>query len=154
MRNNRFELFSVSVCQLVRSVTALKNQKMAKYGLKGTGASCLCYILESPNGLTAQELSKQGEIDKAQVSRCMSELIEKELAFLSGEEGKKYKRKYHLTARGEVVAKDIQNTSLLLQTAMSAGISDQDMEVFYRTLYRLCDNFDRMLAIEKANDEA
>lgn len=58
MRSSRFEIFSTSVGQLVKSVTALKSRKMAKYGLKGTGALCLCQILESESGLTATELRR------------------------------------------------------------------------------------------------
>lgn len=152
MRSNRFELFSTSVGQLVKAVTALKSRKMAKYGLKGTGALCLCQILESDGGLTANELSRRGEIDKAQVSRCMFELTGKGLVYLDERNGKKYKQKYRLTEHGTEVAKDVQRTSELLQSAVSDGISPEEMEAFYCTLYKLCDNFDRVLAMESAEE--
>lgn len=148
MRSNRFELFSTSVAQLVKAVTALKSRKMAKYGLKGTGALCLCQILESDGGLTATELGKRGEIDKAQVSRCMAELTDKGLVYLDEQNGRKYKQKYRLTEYGLVVAKDVQKTSELLQEAVSSGITQEELESFYRTLYKLCDNFDKILAEE------
>ncbi len=152
MRSNRFELFSTSVAQLVKAVTALKSRKMAKYGLKGTGALCLCQILESDGGLTATELGKRGEIDKAQVSRCMAELIDKGLVYLDEQNGRKYKQKYRLTEYGIVVAKDVQKTSELLQAAVSSGITQEELESFYRTLYKLCDNFDKILATQAVED--
>lgn len=146
MRSNRFEIFSTSVGQLVKSVTALKSRKMAKYGLKGTGALCLCQILESESGLTATELRRLGEIDKAQVSRCMNELSDKGLVYLDEQEGRKYKQKYRLTSYGDMVARDVQKTADLLQGAVQKGISQEELEAFYRTLYKLCDNFDEVLA--------
>lgn len=152
MKSNRFEIFSTSIGQLVKSVTALKSRKMAKYGLKGTGALCLCQILESESGLTANELCRLGEIDKAQVSRCMSELSEKGLVYSENEEGRKYKQKYRLTSYGEMVAQDVQKTASLLQGAVRKGISAEELESFYRTLYKLCDNFDEVLAREAEGD--
>ena len=153
MRSNRFEIFSTSVGQLVKSVTALKSRKMAKYGLKGTGALCLCQILESESGLTATELRRLGEIDKAQVSRCMNELSDKGLVYLDEQEGRKYKQKYRLTSYGDMVARDVQKTVDLLQGAVRKGISQEELEAFYRTLYKLCDNFDEVLANEAAGEK-
>lgn len=152
MRSNRFEIFSTSVGQLVKAVTALKSRKMAKYGLKGTGALCLCQILESDSGLTATELCRRGEIDKAQVSRCMNELTEKGLVYLEEQDGRKYKQKYRLTPYGEMVAHDVQRTAELLQNAVRKGISEEELEAFYRTLYKLCDNFDEVLSKEAAGE--
>ena len=152
MRSNRFEIFSTSVGQLVKAVTALKSRKMAKYGLKGTGALCLCQILESESGLTATELCRRGEIDKAQVSRCMNELSEKGLVHLEEQDGRKYKQKYRLTSYGEMVARDVQKTAELLQSAVRKGISEEELEAFYRTLYKLCDNFDEVLSKESAGE--
>lgn len=148
MRSNRFEIFSTSVSQLVKSVTALKSRKMAKYGLKGTGALCLCQILESDGGMTAAELGKRGEIDKAQISRCMAELTEKGLVYLDEQNGRKYKQKYRLTDYGFEVATDVQKTSDILQGALRSGITPEELDSFYRTLYKLCDNFDKVLASE------
>ena len=106
MRSNRFEIFSTSVGQLVKAVTALKSRKMAKYGLKGTGALCLCQILESESGLTATELCRRGEIDKAQVSRCMNELSEKGLVHLEEQDGRGEVGKPPATAQSACTLED------------------------------------------------
>ena len=148
MRSNHFEIFSTSVAQLIKAVQLLKSRKMAQYGLKGTNALCLCQILESDGGLTAGELANLGEIDKAQVSRCMAELGEKGYVYREESEGRRYKQKYRLTAEGEAVARDVQATAKRVQAAVSKDITDDDLDVFYGTLYKLCENFGELLEKE------
>ena len=149
MRADHFEIFSTSIAQLIKAVQYLKSRKMAQYGLKGTNALCLCQILESENGLTAGELATQGEIDKAQVSRCMAELIEKGFVYREETEGRRYKQKYRLTPDGEHAAKDIQATARRIQDAVGKDVSDDDLDVFYCTLYKLCENFNELLEQEQ-----
>ena len=145
MRANHFEVFSTSIAQLIKAVQYLKSRKMAQYDLKGTTALCLCQILDSEDGLTAGELAEQGEIDKAQVSRCMAELIEKGFVARNDEEGRRYKQKYQLTELGRVAAEDIAGAARRVQEAVGKNISDADLNVFYQTLYKLCENFATLL---------
>ena len=107
MRSDRFEMFSTPIVRLIKDVQTLKAEKMARYGLKGTNAVCLCCVYESGDGLTATELSSLGEIDKAQVSRCMTELTAKGYVYRDDRDGKRYKQKYRLTAEGARVAADV-----------------------------------------------
>ena len=148
MRSNHFEIFSTSIAQLIKAVQLLKSRKMAQYGLKGTNALCLCQIYESENGLSAGELSTLGEIDKAQVSRCMAELSEKGFVYRDDEEGRRYKQKYRLTEKGESAAKDIQSTARRIQDAVGKDITDDELDNFYCTLYKLCENFSELLEEE------
>ena len=145
MKSNNFELFSTGVSHLIKSIQSLKSRKMAEYGLKGTTALCLCQILESKNGLCAGELSELGEIDKAQVSRCMSELTEKGFVFRDDKDGKQYRQKYCLTTKGLEVARDIVKTTSEIQARIRGSVSDEDMANFYRVLDILCENFSEIL---------
>lgn len=148
MRANHFEVFSTSIAQLIKAVQFLKSRKMAQYGLKGTTALCLCQILDSEDGLTAGELAERGEIDKAQVSRCVAELTEKGFILRGDEEGRRYKLKYQLTEKGRAAAEDIAAAARRVQEAVSKNISDADLSVFYSTLYKLCENFAALLEEE------
>ncbi|MBE6556097.1 MAG: MarR family transcriptional regulator [Ruminococcaceae bacterium] len=145
MRTNRFEIFSTSIAQLIKSVQYLKGQKMAQYGLKGTNALCLCQILESDGGLSATELARQGEIDKAQVSRCMAELMERGFVYRDDQNGRRYKQKYRLTPTGLTVAEDVNACIQEIQNAVSKNIPASDLDIFYKTLYKLCDNFAELI---------
>lgn len=141
MRRNQFEIFSSSVLQLAKTVQQIKSRKMAEYGLKGTNTLCLCEILESGEaGLSATELSQSCEIDKAQVSRCMNELIEREYVYRNDLMGCRYKQKYHLTPSGLAVAQDINATIQRLQKVLRKGLSAEDVDHLYRTLDTLCEN--------------
>ena len=128
MKSNNFELFSAGVTRLIKNIQQLKSQKMAEYGLKSTTALCLCCIWESKDGLSAGDLSEQGEIDKAQVSRCMAQLIEMGFAYRDNRDGKQYRQKYCLTEKGAAVAKDIAQGTMDVQAHIRGEVSDEDME--------------------------
>ena len=143
MSTNRFEIFSNAVLRLVRSVQGIKAQKMAEYDLKGTGAVCLCRNYESGAGLTAAELALACEVDKAQISRTTGELISRGYVLREGEG--RYKQKYRLTPAGREIAIDVLKTMYAIEATVSEGISEEELDGFYSTLYRLCDNFDGLL---------
>ncbi len=146
MIQNRFEVFSTKVAQVVKSIQCIKSQKMAQYGLKGTTCFCLCQILEGDRGLTARELAERGAIDKAQVSRCVAELTKSGLIYLARENGRRYKQRYCLTERGYAVAADIAKSTLEVQRQAESGIAEEELATFYQVLDRLCDNFTAITA--------
>lgn len=145
MKNNRYEIFSSAISQLLKAMQLLKSRKMAQYGLKGTTCMCMIQILRSENGLTAGELAEQGEIDKAQVSRCVSELIEQGYIFRDERDGRRYKQKYRLTECGREVAEDVNRHLYDVQECINKGISEEDLAAFYRVLDAFCANFAEVL---------
>lgn len=146
MRSNRFEIFSTSIIQLIRAVQQMKAQKMAQYDLKGTNALCLCQLLESEDGLSAAELSRLGEIDKAQVSRCMAELTARGFVYRNDQEGRRYKQKYCLTEEGIAVAADVASELGKIQDAVQKNLSPEELATFFDTLEQLCRNFEELVA--------
>ena len=144
MKNNRFEIFSVFIVKLVKTVQTIKMKKMAEYDLKGTNAVCLCRIYESEGGLTASELSAQCGTDKAQVSRCMAELIAKGFVFRDDREGRRYKQKYRLTELGEKAAFDVSSCMKHIEDTVNKNIPAEQLDVFYQTLETLCENLEEL----------
>lgn len=149
MKIGSFELFSNAVAQLIKAMQLLKSRKMAEYDLKGTTYLCLCQIYDSESGLNAGELAERGEIDKAQVSRCVAELTEKGFIYRDDRDGRRYKQKYCLTEQGRVAAQDIVNSVGRIQRAVSKGITDREMEQFLGVLNTLCENFSELLQTER-----
>ncbi len=145
MKKDRFEILSASVLRLVKSVQSLKARKMAEYDLKGTNAAVLCRVLESGTGLTATELAAACEIDKAQVSRCVAELTEKGFLCRDAGEERRYKQKYRLTAEGQRAALDVSRSMAEIEETVSKNLTPTELDNFYHTLYRLCDNFEELL---------
>jgi DNA-binding MarR family transcriptional regulator len=149
MKTGDFELFSNAVSNLIKSMQFLKSRKMAQYGLKGTTCLCLCQIYESEWGLTAGELSERGEIDKAQVSRCMAELTQKGFVYRENAEGRCYKQRYCLTPAGRRAAEDIVTAIARVQEAVRKDITDEEIEIFYGVLDTLCKNFTALLQTKR-----
>ena len=152
MQGNRFEAFAPAVVQVARAVQYLKSRKLAEHDLKGTNAMCLCEIeMSGEVGLSAAELSRTCDIDKAQVSRCISELTELGYIFRDDQEGRRYKQKYHLTDAGRVAALDIQSSIEQVRKITRKGLTATEMDEFYRVLTKICDNFSDFLKNEDQN---
>ncbi len=141
MEQHRFEVFSTGVAYLIKTLQLIKSNKMKQYDLKGTTCLCLCQILASEDGLTAGELAERGDIDKAQVSRWMTELITKGFVYREERDGRRYKQKYLLTDVGREAARDIVITTEQIQRVAEQGVSETDLQIFYRVLDQMCDNF-------------
>ena len=141
MQKCAYEAFVPVSLQIAKTVQAMKSQKMTAYGLKGTNATCLCRILLSENGLTATELATACGIDKAQVSRAMTELAERGLVCRDDRNGRRYKQKYHLTDAGVIAATDITEATRDVREALYRGIDENDLQVFNDVLARMCNNF-------------
>jgi DNA-binding MarR family transcriptional regulator len=140
VKNIDFDLICIEVKRMLKSIQNMKNKKMSEYALKGSTAQCLCRIAQSEQGLNAGEISARLKIDKAQVSRCMAELSERELVFRNTGEGKQYRQRYCLTEKGARVAADIARTSLDVRDQIGKGITEEDADAFYRVLEIMCRN--------------
>ena len=77
MLENRFELFDVSMSLICKSIQKIKSEIMQSYGLKSSHVLFMVQLGEQEDGLTASELSRAGHMDKAQISRVVSELTDK-----------------------------------------------------------------------------
>ena len=143
MERERFEILSATVLHLVQAVQEIKAKKMGEYGLKGRSATVLCRIYERGGALTAMELTKACEVDKAQISRALAELSAREFVEKAGDGC--YKQKYTLTSGGARAAADISRAFADIETSVSKSLTKGELEVFFRTLYTLCDNFDALL---------
>ncbi|MBE6605366.1 MAG: MarR family transcriptional regulator [Ruminococcaceae bacterium] len=145
MERERFEILSATMLHLVRAVQEIKAQKMAAYGLKGRSAAVLCRIFEHGGALSATDLVRVCEVDKAQISRCLAELGA--CGFVEREDDgvRRYKQKYRLSAAGTHAAADISRAFADIERSVSKNLTAAELEVFFRTLYTLCDNFDELL---------
>ncbi|MBE6630789.1 MAG: MarR family transcriptional regulator [Ruminococcaceae bacterium] len=145
MKNYQFDFFTTGASYLVKSIQRIKSKKMAQYDLKGTTTLCLCKISNSAEGMTAGELAEKCEIDKAQVSRCMAELMAKEYVYRDVLEGHCYRQKYRLTDAGEKIADDIMATMSETQQIIYNGLSTEEVTSFYQVMEKICTNVKNLL---------
>lgn len=149
MSESHFELFTLTLSSILKSVKKLKDSRMSQFGLRGSHVMLLYQLGNHPEGLTPVDLAESGSVDKALISRTISDLQEKELVCTLQSE-KKYKVRLCLTPVGEEIAAYIAETVGKIQQQVSGEIPKEDLEVFYRTLFTLRDNFDKLV---KEKDE-
>lgn len=140
MQENRFELFDISMSRICKSIQKIKGDIMQSYGLKSTHVLFMIQLSRRDDGLTASELSREGHMDKAQISRVISELTNKGFVTLHAENGHKYKGRFILTEAGRRIAGDIDKLIEKACDYVSGSIPKADIEIFYRTLFTICDN--------------
>ena len=145
MLEDRFELFDVSVSLICKSIQKIKSEKVLQYGLKSSHVLFLVQLGRSEDGLTAGELSEVGHVDKAQISRVISELMNKGyVTKLCLRQGQKYKNKLTLTEAGRRVTREINDMIMNVLETVSGSIPLSDLEIFYRTLFTISDNLTSM----------
>lgn len=135
---DRFQRFSLSLFEISRCWHKLAAEEMSKYGLKGPYAIYLAVLQHHPDGLTAARLCELCGRDKADVSRCLSDMLEKNL--ISREAGNSYRAKVFLTELGLEAAEHVRRRATLAVELAGKDISDQDRAIFYGALSSITEN--------------
>ncbi len=143
----RYQLFTTIIANINRSIKRIKTEEMAEFDLKSVHLSCLYYLHKG--SLTAKELCRVCEEDKANVSRCVEYLEENGYIKKRPKDAKRYKAPLELTERGHSAAEIINSRIGMILDEASVGISDADREILYRSLgiisenlQKICDNYD------------
>ena len=139
MDKDRFILFSTLLGDAQKSISRIKHKKMDQYGLGSAHTLCMCLLAEYPDGLTKTELAGRCGVDKAQISRVVSDILEKKYASIANPECN-YRQRYTLTDEGMTVAADMRQIILDINTFVSDSISKEQIENFYETLKTICGN--------------
>ena len=134
-----FESFSSLIGSASKNLEKLKSKGMDDYGLSGTHTLCLRQLYIAPNGLTRTELAKRLEIDRAQITRIIGELLSKEFVEEVGS-GSNYRKKIVLTDKGIGITSQVNDRVGKIHAFVSGDIPHEDLEVFYKTLSKICEN--------------
>lgn len=153
MKEERFEQFSSLISGIYRDIQKLKTKWTEPLGMKSVHIFWVYLLKNHPEGLSASELSRHSQSNRSLVSREIQELIN--LGYVYAEETPKQRRygqKLRLTESGLTVAQRISDASLEIQSAVNAGIPEDDLSTLYRTLEILMRNF-HTLADESLEDK-
>ena len=151
MYNDHFEQFTLTLADILKSVKKLKDKRMNTYGLRSSHVMVLYLLGREENGLTPVELAESGSVDKALISRILTELTEKGFVTNHPADGKRYKARLTLTPTGKETSRHIAAMIGDIQKQVSGNIPEEDMETFYRVLFTLQDNF-RAVASQIENE--
>ena len=140
----RFEMFTVLINRISRSIRSIKNHEMSEYGLRSAHISCL-YYLYSSGTLTATDLCERCEEDKATVSRSLDYLESNGYLTRESETSKRYKAPVLLTEKGCRAGKKIADKIDRVLDEVSIGLSEEERIAFYRSLGIISENLESAL---------
>ena len=130
MVGDSFERFAQMLSNASKSILRLKSKCMSKYGLSSTHTLCLRALYESEDGLTKSEISDICDVDKAQITRIMSELVENKYV-VADTSKRTYNRKFFLTELGVNITEEINQTVETVVRYVNEDIPREDIEHFY-----------------------
>lgn len=147
---DRFEVFTGSVLELNRYLQKLKDLEMKPFGLRANHVMCLYHLGKNPDGLTATELTEACKEDKAAISRCLTQLIEKDLVYREEPMAKRaYRTKLRLTQSGADLVQTIDRRIDAALTRGSHGLTDAQRENFYTTIDTIIENLASYIALRE-----
>ena len=138
----RYEEFSGYVSNLYRSIRKIEADEMKKFGLKGSLAQYLQAMYHHPEGLSATELYKLCDKDKAAVSRALFEMEQKGLVERPGESG--YRIPVRLTEKGKKTAGDVCARITAAVEAAGKGVAPEQRIICYRALGMIASNLEKI----------
>ena len=135
---DRFEAFITGVTVCYKYIQRIKTMEMTELGLKGTHVTCLFYLSNHPDGLTAAQLCQLCAEDKASVSRTVADLTAR--GYIAKGSAKNYRAPLKLTAEGMEAAKQLDPLIDSWVLSGGDGLTEAEREVFYRSLSRIGEN--------------
>ena len=148
---NRFETFTGSILELNRYLQKLKDLEMKPFGLRANHVMCLYYLGKNPQGLTVTEVAETCREDKAAVSRCLSQLIEKGLVGGDFPENKRsYRTKLTLTESGRELTQQIDQRIDSAMIGGGSGLTEEQRSHFYAAMEIIVNNLSRYIASREA----
>jgi DNA-binding MarR family transcriptional regulator len=133
-----FDTFNNLIGCAMKHIERLKFKGMHEYGLSGTHTLCLRRLYESEKGMTRTELAHACQVDRAQITRVIGELLAKELVVEKGE-GSIYRKKCILTPAGREITSEINALVAKIQFFVSGNIPQEELASFYKTLHVICE---------------
>lgn len=131
---DRYIKFTLAISVINRYIQKIEKNAMQQYGLKGSHAQCIVALLSKPDGVTATELCKFTDKDKAAVSRTVAELEECGHVKRLGDGENMYRAKLVLTDSGKKLGDEISELINKAVAQADMGLLEKDREAFYETL--------------------
>lgn len=153
MELERFGKFTLLIDGIYKNIHKIKLDNAPDLGIKSVHVFWIYLLRKHPEGLTATELASHSEIDRSLVSRELQKLCADGYIMSMGGTGKRrnYNSRLVLTEKGAELAEYIRREAMAVQARADAGITEEELELFYTVLEKLHNNFAEMI---KEREEA
>lgn len=132
----RYKQFTTAISRIDKCIQKIERQEMERFGLKGPHVQCLMAIGDQEQEITAAQLCRLCNRDKAAISRSLAELEKKGL--VHREAG--YRGSLALTEQGQAVTSRISQTAQKAVEAVSLDFDEAGRTAFYQALERIASN--------------
>lgn len=136
----RFEVFTLALSEMTSSWNKIATEELKKYGLKGAYVVYLIALFKMPEGLTSANLCEMCNKDKAEVSRAIKALEEKEFITRKNTTVNGYRANITLTKQGREVTYALRERIKLVVEKGGEGLTDEQREIFYNALSTISNN--------------
>ncbi len=132
----RFFELNALISNIYTDIAKIKGQEMNEYGLKASHILCICELYKHQEGLDGATLSKNLNIDKAAISRCLSSLIKKGLV-IQKQSNSYYRAPFILTEKGKEIA--IYTLAKIEEFMSLFGVFEDERkrDAFYSDLHKV-----------------
>lgn len=144
--------FFITVSTLEKQMNRLRAAHMAKAGLNGADLLPLIVLYNNPQGLQPDEIIRMTSTDKAQVSRSLRHLREKEM--IEKENGSHYRAKYSLSEKGKELMEPLAQKCVEIFEQAHLGHDEEEWEVFYSFCRGMSCQIDEMVSQSKDSSSA
>lgn len=141
LMKERFQIFTILISKISRSIRKIKNREMAEYGLRSVHVTCL-YYLYLADSLTATELCDKCEEDKAAISRALDFLEEKGFVVCESKHAKRYNSPLYLTEKGKEAGGKITDKINFVLDEICVDLTEEQRNEFYRCLAIISDSLE------------
>ncbi len=137
----RYIRFSMAISSISYSIHKICNDEMKKIGMKGSFVQYLAAMdRDCENGVTAAKLCELCDLDKAAVSRAVSEMEKNGLVTKEEDGGKMYRIRWFLTERGKKVTRHVKDRIKTAVEQANLGLSEENRRVFVESLQMITNN--------------
>ncbi len=151
--NERFESFVTVVARAYKCIQKIKNIETEQMGLKGNHVMCMYFLGRNSEGLTAAELCKLCNEDKAAISRTILDLTKKELVVPTDPDSKrKYRTVIKLSEKGNELYCKLNDVIELAVMRASEDFSEEERQCFYRVFFSILDTLEEFSKKEYAEE--
>lgn len=127
----RFIRLTLSLEKISKALQKCKNDRMATLGLRGAHVMCLCQLRNAPGGLTAAELARRCEVDRAFISRTVAELTDSGCILPTKKNGR---TRLSLTEEGDRIVDRIDDMMRRAVTMAVQDVAPEELDIFYRVM--------------------
>ena len=136
----RFEHFSLAMAEIYKCWHQIAGKELSQFGLRGPHAIYLVVLQRHSEGLSMPRLCELLGKDKADVSRMMAILEQKEFVRKEGQ----YRASYVLTDQGLSVAREVLRKAQEAVDKAGSFLTEPEREVLYMALDGIVTNLKKM----------